>query len=116
MADKTVTEREAVLRERTGYYAGYVDGVCAADPGAVISPSHIQERAAKRFPLPKVTRPRVVADSEGNAWRVVDGNLECRDAVNEWTRVRHCGITAERLRMWADLLANPTEEVEEEGV
>lgn len=61
-----------------------------------------------------VTRTRVVRDEFGTEWGVQDGNLSYRTATgltgsfkdSTWT------ITPARAALWADLLANPTEEAE----
>jgi hypothetical protein len=131
VSDKTVTEREAVLRER----AAFAEGASwqryrgpSADVLASARLSLTEAEAAHTYPLPRVTRPRVVRDPHddyGQEWRVVNGRLEFRPPYGQWgeahkrTDAIYDGSclfpTLERIRMWADLLANPTETVEDES-
>jgi hypothetical protein len=134
-AEKMVPETEAVKRERRASanarcaalwkatqrspHRGYVDGPCAECFSYV----------AHRFPLPTVTvtRPRVVQDPFNiyRDWRVINGEFETRRRANgcgdfkDWHSPNEFNAgsipaTAARVRMWADLLANPTETVEVE--
>lgn len=66
-----------------------------------------QEESARRYPITKRV-PRVLSDGRCE-WRMVAGELEYRLANLTWQRV---GYNADRVRLFADLLANPTEEVE----
>ena len=73
--------------------------------------------ARQSFPLPKVTRPRVVQDPlyHWKKWRVIDGELQrngSEDDSDEWVSTPLSDMTAARVRVLADLLANPTEEVD----
>lgn len=82
--------------------------------------------AARRYPLPKVTRPRVVKDTDGTRWRISEGRLQFMRGGGDWLCMlgesrsgsdRYgMGLvpTPERIRLWADLLANPNEEVEQD--
>jgi hypothetical protein len=85
----------------------------------------IQDLAASRYPLPKLTRPRVVAEDSGDwEYRVAGGVVECRWLRNRTPGASYFGevnpagdgirldVTADRVALWADLLANPTEEVD----
>ena len=86
------------------------------------------EEARLRYPLPRVTRPRVVTDArfgKAREFRICDGQFQTRSAKNSvWSCIEngHHGkgdgfglaIDAERVTLWADLLANPTEEVDAE--
>jgi hypothetical protein len=122
MSETTVTEREAVLRERKAFREGAL--------AAVNEPPQwhhqIDTAAARRYPLPRVQRPRVVRDPHDDyeqEWRVVNGRLEFRPPYGQWgeahkrTDAIYDGSclfpTPERIRMWADLLTNPTEQVED---
>lgn len=83
------------------------------------------EREAKsRYPLPPRSRPRVVRDDGGKygatEWKCVDGRLYWRVAAhrpNQWNDVEADNgaggmfIRPERVKLLADLLANPTETV-----
>lgn len=107
-----VTERDAVLRERKAW------DECAYRLSLVGTGSAESEQLKNDlYPLPKVTRPRVVNDPsdstvewrfENNAglvWRAVPG-------FPMWNGVSTWYPKPERVKMWADLLANPTEEVD----
>lgn len=104
--EKTLTERDAVLRERAAFANGAAWG-----PGWHRE-SDLDE-AAKRYPLPKVIRPRVVCMGWSEA-RIVDGRVETRGlgGSGEW---RANFTTVEQLRELASLIDNPTEEVEDVG-
>lgn len=74
-------------------------------------------RARKDFPLPKVKRPRVVRVAgglaEGVAYRVVNGRLQFREPrATSWLPSTY---TVQMVGMLADLIKNPTEEVEDDG-
>lgn len=81
--------------------------------------------AAEAYPLPKITRPRVVMDPHDSmiAYRLVGGNFEyCvgsgpwkgMDAIDEqWSRENY--VSPKRVALWAALLANPTEEVDDDA-
>ena len=113
-AEKMVSEREAVLRERHAFITG------ANLPSFLLSKS-IPAIAAERYPLPTVTRPRVVTDENGEEWSIgPTGLLQHRDpTVSEWKRglVSQTGraFVADKARvaLWTDLFANPTEQVDE---
>ena len=121
---KMISEREAVMRERAAFVAGAERFACEGCKG--LAPDYAGKEAAERYPLPTVTRPRVVTDphlrDDSVSWRVFDGVIqyrENRDAMldsiidSSWVVGPPQFIpTAERVAMWADLLANPTEEVE----
>lgn len=110
------TEREAVLRERRAFLSGV---------GRTLTETHAKLAAAEYYPLPKVTRPRVVTDSGAGliaretSWRVVGGALQWKTG-SEWNNLagpmnEGMFITAQRVRILADLLANPTEEAEDDS-
>lgn len=73
----------------------------------------------ERYPMPTV--PRVVTDSEGYEWKVVPGiGLVARrvpDSHGDWSlEIIPFGrenvfpfVSVERIALWTDLLANPTE-------
>lgn len=116
-----VTEREAVLRERAAYLWGWRQG----RPVGCFEGDANRE-AERRYPLPKVTRRRRVLDPHGLAvfsdpvfWTVLDGQRKGVFAVHgDGCSARYQGmpaVTPERNALWADLLANPTEEVEDVG-
>lgn len=114
-----VSAREAILREQQAFVDGAVHG--AMHSGRALD--QYRSAAEHRYPLPKVTRPRVVPDPHGGSaleWSVrTDDTGKSRIAVQRrhdpgGFRTSFDGIyvTAERVALWADLLANPTEQVE----
>lgn len=110
----SISEKDAVLRERAARVAGCV---YAGGEG------HAEEclrRAPQKYPLPKVTRPRIVV-LNGYALRAVAGEIEWAAGVTagepRWVGVSSRSALSLRpttflVRALADLLANPTEEVE----
>ena len=138
----TITEREAVERERAAFLAGcaaaaaVVYPTSAGDAAKMVAASwpvraadhwaddetiaYAEGAAAARYPLPKVTRPRVVQDTTRIEYRLAPETADCYAAIEyrsapglAWRVVSDVAATAERVRLWADLLANPTEEVSE---
>ena len=57
------------------------------------------------------TRPRVVTDSHGHKWKVINNRLHVLDRDGWTVQTFEYVITAERAALWADLFANPTEPV-----
>jgi hypothetical protein len=125
-APKTVTEREAVLRERDAVQRTVVALWDRIKRGDALHNWEGSESLAKRlYPLPLVTRPRVVRDplDASIEWTVLDDHLHWRRVAGyiatEWmlgpqgAPLGH--VTAEMCRVWADLLANPTEDVEDDA-
>ncbi|MHB1310618.1 MAG: hypothetical protein ACYC3L_01285 [Gemmatimonadaceae bacterium] len=108
--EKLYTERDLILAKREAFAVG-----C----GAMGLPlGNAARLAARRYELPKITRLRVVTDQFGTEWRMrenVDDDrsiaLEYRHADNGGWQVDRLTMTAQRIKLWADLLANPTEEV-----
>lgn len=112
----SISERDAVLRERAAFEHGF--RLARGGVGLVLYAPH---EAARVYPLPKVTRPRVLKDPEGNyEYRITgDGEVQFRHTsdIGEWIDLTGApmwvgNMTVARVRVWADLLANPTEEVE----
>jgi hypothetical protein len=72
--------------------------------------------AAKRYPLPQIKRPRVVTDPNIiGEWRCVNGQLESRYRPDEWRKVDYAGVSIDRVKIWADLIARPTELVDDDS-
>lgn len=122
----TITERDAVLRQRAAFFDGaywaWVNNYAECTGAKFNHEGYVHEQAADRYPLPTITRPRVVKDAADPSveFCFVDGVLQYRaDSGSWWRLVPDDGRvpttifypTAERVRLWADLLANPTEEV-----
>lgn len=106
------SERECIERERAAAaWAMREFGLFSVREVASIRERTVRER----FPLPKVTRPRVVKDSAGYEWRCNDNHLEWR-LTRDWHRPvdgASWRLSPDNVRLWADLLANPTEEVDD---
>lgn len=109
--EKKYTERDLVLAKREGYVR-HCTQLCGNEEMAV-------ERAVGLFPIPKRVQPRVVK-REGIVscflWRLVDGVLQWSDPDQiGWTTYRM--DTPDEWRrvgpIYADLLATPTEEVDD---
>lgn len=111
--EKQYTERDLVLAKREGFVEGN-GSMVFLDPCA---------RAAIRYPLPKVTRPRVVKDVKLSSR--LSFNFRVKKGVLRWESPGQGDWTAFDLWLdddhpiigpvWADLLANPTEEVEDDA-
>lgn len=116
MADeKMVTEAEAVKRERAACEAGAFMMLARlrANCGSELT-GFVESEAKRRYPL-AVTRARVVTDSNGTKWRVVNDVPEWMDATYGHTWQDGSGkmwITTERVRILASLLASPLETVD----
>ena len=114
--EKKYTERELILAKREGYMR-HCEKFCAR-----INKEEANVSAVVEYPLPKVTRPRVVKDSVGMEFRFIADNqpplVEWRNTLTEeklWRVSTVCNgvaVNAERAKLWADLVANPTEEVD----
>lgn len=137
MSEETmISEREARLRERAAFYAGsnwqynYLGVTQERDANVrnIHSDGAARLAAVHRYPLPKVTRPRVVRDplSPCVDWRVIpicgEPTLMWRTNDEEGRSIWkvypldnggvHHMPTTERVKLWAALLANPTETVD----
>jgi hypothetical protein len=113
MPTPRITEREAVLRERAAYVRGCGRGRLLYSLAGCDGIS-----AREEYPLPEITRPRVV-QHEGNYFRVEQGDAlsHSRNGVYFGSLRTFKGITVDAalVRVLADLLANPTETVEDNG-
>ena len=112
------TERALVLAQREAFVAG-VDARYdqSVRPNRLSCVGEFDKHCASvaaclRYPLPKVTRPRVLTDQYGTSWRVRDGQLEMKPTESiSWTVAYRHGVAA----LFRDLLANPTEEVDDDA-
>ncbi len=119
--EKRYTERDLILAKRKGW------DECAYRLSMAGAGSEESEREKDRaFPLPKTTRPRVVKDPEGDGyWMVFKGEIGWTafarghaDGILLWEghdmrRAELFRLTPARVAIWSDLLANPTEEVDD---
>lgn len=112
-----MSEREAVRREREAFVRGAEWAYPATGTWTTAS------KAEEAFPLPTITRPRVVTDPHDAAvrWSVGGSSRRIRrekvSALGHWISAdaEHTPITNERVALWADLLANPSESVPDDG-
>lgn len=108
---KMVSEREAVLREREAYLTRARESY--TERGWDQSKNRERAEASRRYPL---ERPRVVVADCGDWYRIVNGRIEVsRDGGKSWHFDFQRMPTPKRVALWADLLASPTEEVEEDA-
>ena len=125
--EKLVTEREKIEAERAAFIMGLKASGMLYEPGLAA----VQAKVERLYPLPKVTRPRTYKEG-AFTFRVMNGVVVQRtvgDGVGKWYTAFHgqsvegatenaCTIgddirvTPTLLAALADLLANPTEEVD----
>jgi hypothetical protein len=126
VSDKTVTEREAVLRERAAAVDAFAAGYNTVLRGNRGVREYANQWAADAHPLPKVTRPRVVRDRMGREWRVWMPEVMGEEPVfqqrggptidyawDDWRNVQD--VPAYAVRLLTDLLNDPVETVEAES-
>lgn len=113
--EKKYTEREKVLAEREAYRKGNAsERAMAFGSGNYVGGGPVS--AEKMYPLPKVTRPRIVVDRAGHEWTWVEGRLCFRQTpTSNWISASSSLIGEGARDALATLLANPTEEVDAEG-
>lgn len=121
-----MTERQMVLREREAFVRGAGWRLRIWQRALRVDHTQGEDEIAESlqcYPLPKVTRPRVLIDECGMAWKHEDGafwySLSARPGFLDWKRndpsdVIH-ELTTTRVHLWADLLARPVEQVEVEA-
>ena len=102
--EKRYTERDKVRFQREGYARRITDTQAPIDPGAA---TYLANDA---YPMPVRTRPRVVVHDR-TEYRITESRCEWRQAGGNATWPPWAGIamTFEELRLYADLMANPTE-------
>lgn len=118
---EAMTRREVQIA-REAFEVGAKWMFSAGDPwGVGDNPGSARESARRaaareRFPFPKVKRQRVITENGCN-YRVGPDGLECQSAcispAPEWKLVGELPWYPAGLACIADLLRNPTEEVEE---
>jgi hypothetical protein len=122
--EKLYTKRDLILAKRLAYAEAHVLGMLASARfmGTLAEANEAANRYVRnKYPLPKVERPRVVQDPKypDVQWRSVGGLLEVMQRVDPGFRPVRADFEAwtfsyERLAVWSDLLANPTEFVDED--
>ena len=104
--EKKYTERDLILAKREGYMR-HCEKFCAR-----INKEDANVSAVVEYPLPKVTRPRVVRRADGCELRLSGTELQYRRPGNEWYTYNGMYIDENNRSALLDLLANPTEEVD----
>lgn len=108
------TNKELILAQREAYVRGIKEALRTNGWHPV--ESGIEIEAAKKYPLPKITRPRVVIEngSYGSEYKIEHDNILVRRNLHEsyYANVWY-GIIP--MNVIKDLLANPTEEVEDDS-
>ena len=119
----SISEKDAVLRERAAYVAGLAEA-CWRDPATRDRAMLVAAaEAAEMFPLPTVTRPRVGEDPHTDGfWSVrpddFDGEVVIHHSsvlshdFQHWSPDIRQYVTPERAALFTDLFANPTETVD----
>ena len=122
-AEKKYTERDLIQHKRYAYER-------ALGEFTQLGKEDRTRAAAAAYPIQKIIRPRVVEDPEDlgeHVWRCICGVLWYRHRLaseGHWVLFGLCGTihrdsiewpTVFRVRLWADLFANPNETVEDEG-
>lgn len=115
MSDEQKTYTLAEVREKER--KAFTDGARwhAAEVGIALSCSILEEDASKRYPVP--TKPRVITENGPilREWKCEHHQIMVREhylgGVPQWENARSMSfaVTPARIRMWADLLANPEE-------
>lgn len=129
MSDKSPHSRATILALREAFVEGYVQPNHCPCPDVDGCPACRRLGAAiarRKYPLPRITRPRVVRLAD-RAWaerefRVSGGVFQSRTIgigpsgqSYPWTSVAQITPTPPMIRLLADLLANPTEECEDDS-
>ncbi|HEY7770468.1 hypothetical protein [Longimicrobium sp.] len=118
--DAILADVEAVVTAHE--QKAFADGVRRVAFGNLTPP---EQRAAEAYPMPTVTvkRAREVPDpaqrpeNAGLVWALIEGRFQFKRTNDpEWTGwngiVPAAEVTTDRVRVWADLLADPDETVE----
>ena len=116
-SENRYTERDLVLAKREGFKDGaevvFTHFGCSLGSVAGVRWRGSGPLAVERYPLPRVTRPRVVTLGCGHEYRICDGRLEWRTHENgSWMTLHNIAHMMDELR---HLLAHPTEEVDDDG-
>ena len=116
----TTDRRQLALQQREAYNKGWQQGVSRYILGLPSGADLREKLAAEAYPLPKVTRQRVITSTEnGYQFRLSEcgKRLQKRNPLSlcfEWYDIQTPYYRWGKwlARVYADLLENPTEEVE----
>lgn len=133
----TMTQWEFVRAQREAFAEGvrrfHLHRIVPCGPRGAEASGEVLAEVDEAYPFPKVERPRVVADPHAGSprgwdqkWRCVDNRLQWQGTLTDnWyplETVNHSRVpdggydihtaTPERIALWADLLAGPTELVD----
>jgi uncharacterized pyridoxal phosphate-containing UPF0001 family protein len=112
--DKKYTERELILAKREAFERGakwrFVRAIDESKAYSALADEEYETVTAQRYPLPKVTRPRV-EPLPGGKYRVLNGVLQV-NIGDDW---RRAGWTVEEISKLYKLIADPVEEVEDDA-
>lgn len=122
-APKLYTERDIVLAKRLGCERERLIFLRSCGGSANGDAREARAYAAHEYPLPKIVRPRVVRDlsiDTSREFRVIGERFEARNFTEpggEWTISAFGGwcLDVHVVRLFADLLASPTEEIDDDG-
>lgn len=117
----SVSERDAILRERAAFLKG-----CVSENGTplVVGVASLRSaRAATEYPLPKITKPNEQPDAEGNLWRFTHRlEIAFLESVpkggrghGEWCAASASLVNRSTASAIAKVLAVPTIEVEDDS-
>lgn len=117
-SEKKYTEKDAILLKRQAY----MEGMSMMPSFVTLTPDTLQREAKRRFPLPRVTRPRVVTENpfglEYRAVRRPDGLLvierRLAHSAEKWSEP-NLTLDPARVKFLAELLATPDETVEDDA-
>lgn len=116
--EKKYTERDVVERERRAFLNGIValhlQKEIPSGPSVGRAVDRARAMTNRTYPLPTVARPRVVRDGHGLEWKWEYGQLWMRQTpASVWLCASPPMISEGARLPLADLLANPTEEVDD---
>lgn len=124
MSTENIAEREKQLLRREGFLRAKEssldtahDARCSNEGGGANCPRCVTQ-AVREFPMPKIARVVVDPCDDNYEWRVEDGALQTRRTPSvAWRPALHAGWSLEpqRIAMWADLFASPTELIDDDG-
>lgn len=113
-----IGERDAILRERAAFEAGmrYAEPFTMSHADCKSCAEHVRER----YPLPRVTRPRVVQTDDGWEFCFLNTRVDAllmgrRIGTMRWMNAGYPDLTLRCYKQLATLFENPTETVEDDA-